>query len=128
MRESLKVVVKKEKERWQILYFDSKKKREIQSVTLNGIDYGENSIIVLDYLPDGMIFGVVKNVFDVNDETIFQYQPLKPCGFREDYAAHMVDIEGNDYCLIRYNDLASPMVCPMFEIKDVQYVVTRHAL
>ncbi|KAJ8672423.1 hypothetical protein QAD02_003682 [Eretmocerus hayati] len=74
------------------------KKREVQSVTLNGITYAENSIIVFDFSPHGIIFGVVKNVFDVDNEIIFQYQPLKPCGFHEPYAAHMVDTEGDDYC------------------------------
>ncbi|KAJ8678666.1 hypothetical protein QAD02_014453 [Eretmocerus hayati] len=111
------------------LFFDSQSKREIHSVTLNGITYAEKVVIVVDFSPDGIIFGVAQNVFEVDEKIISQYKALQPCGFREEYAAHtVVEEQACDECLIAYDYLASPMVCLLFEINNEKFVVTRHAL
>ncbi|KAJ8671422.1 hypothetical protein QAD02_002681 [Eretmocerus hayati] len=51
------------------LFYDTLRRRELKSVTLNGITYSENSIIVVDFNEDGIVFGLVKNIFEVDEKS-----------------------------------------------------------
>ncbi|KAJ8674423.1 hypothetical protein QAD02_005685, partial [Eretmocerus hayati] len=110
------------------LFPEASKMSELKSIVLNGITYSKNTIIVVDYDDDGVIFGQVQNVFLVDDEIIFRYLPLKPCGFNQHYFAYKVIVEVDCFCTIPFKSLASHITPLMFEIEKKKYVVTRHSL
>lgn len=104
------------------------KTEELTFVTINGFKYIKNCIIITDISENNLEFGMVSRIYNVNDKIKFEYIKLQVYTFDNHFFAYHVISDTTNTNHIDFDNLASPIICTYFIIKNKEYVVTRHIL
>ncbi|KAJ8682599.1 hypothetical protein QAD02_018391 [Eretmocerus hayati] len=109
----------------QLLYPTAQQKKELHSITLDGVTYGKETIIVIDEEDGGFFFGKILNVFVIDEQVIFRYNPFSEYGFHPHFFAYLVNLESDVTCFIDYKSLSVKVPCLLFVIRQHQLITSR---
>lgn len=102
-------------------------KKYVNSITDNDVIYKAGSIIVIGIDENGPFFGKIEEIYEVDQELFFVYQPLQLLYFDEHYFAYLVALDENDYYEIMFKSLPNRIVGQLSKIEDKHYVAFKYA-
>lgn len=100
---------------------------EYKSITINGIKYMKDTIILTKITDDYVEFGKIENVFVVNGIIQFNYVTYQSQYFEDHFFAYNVlCLKTTDF--IDYSSLSMKTPCLLFVIEKVNYIITKYIL
>ena len=83
-------------------------------MTINGIRYFPNQIILYVINDDGLRFGKITKIYDVDNSIFFQFNNFENIGFNEHYYAYSV-LETNVSGTLNQKDIFLKLPCVHFK-------------
>ena len=102
-------------------------RKTLKKVTINGITYKHQTIVVVSMDDDSPYFGEIESIYLIDNNYYFKYKCLKTVGFNYHFFAYRVR-EINVKEIIQYDFLRSTTPCIFVEINSVSYVAPRYRL
>ena len=94
-------------------------------INICGKKYSKGSIIVMKVIEDGPLFGQIKKIFQIGEETFLLVIDIVHIYFKRHYHAYNVEFQSST-TLINLVDLPRIDPCLLLNLRDKMYIITRY--